>query len=60
MVEVQRREDSKDGKYENVRDTEEYINNDDKIDEVDQDLEQTKMSGEMQGDSDQDDNEMDI
>ena len=60
MVEVQRREDSKDGKYENVRDTEEYINNDDKIEEVDQDLEQTKMSGEMQGDSDQDDNEMDI
>ena len=39
MVEVQRREDSKDGKYENVRDTEEYINNDDKIEEVDQDLE---------------------
>ena len=36
-----------------MRDPEEYINNDDKIDEVEPDLEQTKMSGEMVDDSDE-------
>ena len=38
--------------------TEEYINDDDKIDEVEPDLEQTKMSGEMLDDSQHDINEV--